>query len=153
MNRNWPVVEIDPVTRLRALAAALPHTVLHERVIDAPLERVWSIAGDLEHGVPLFEGGINAVEVEDREGELLRVTTHHPLGIRVQLDAVLRTGWCVMHSRFADIGMAASAEGDGSHTRFAHYEGSPWLGRLGHPLFSWRVKADMERLATLACRA
>jgi hypothetical protein len=63
--------------------------------------------------------------------------------------AVLRPGWCVMHSRLADIGMAVAPQDGGRRTRFAHFEGSRWLGSLGRPLFRRRVREDFERLRLL----
>jgi hypothetical protein len=51
-----------------------------------------------------------------------------------------------MHSRLADIGMAAAALDGGRRTRFAHFEGSRWLGRPGRPFFRRRVEGDFARL-------
>jgi len=146
---DWPRVEIDPVARLRALAAGLPHVALVECVLDAPPERVWSIVGDLERGVPRFEDGVRSAVITARSGERLEVVTRGTLGLRMHFRAVLRPGWCVMHSRFADIGMAIAAQDDGRRTRFAHFEGSRWLGRLGRGWFRRRVQRDFERLRRL----
>lgn len=143
----WPVARVDDVARLRALAAALPHVHLAEAVILATFEQVWAVAGDLEGGVPRFERAVRSLEITGRDGGQLRVTSRSPLGTRMRFRAVLRSGWCVMHSRWADIGMAAAPEGDGSRTRFAHFEGSRVLGRLARPLFARNVRGDLERLA------
>ena len=145
---QWPVADIDSVSRLRALAAALPHVVLRECVIDAPIERVWEIAGDLENGVPRFEGNVSRIEIRERDGEHVKLVSHQ-LGVRLRLDAILRPGWCVMHSRLADIGMAAAPDADSSRTRFAHFEGSRLLGALARPFFRRNVEGDLERLASL----
>jgi hypothetical protein len=45
--------------------------------------------------------------------------------------------------------MAARAEGAG-RTRFAHFEGSRWLGRAARPLFRRFVRRDLANLARLA---
>jgi hypothetical protein len=145
---TWPTVEVDPVVRLRALAAALPHVALEERVFDAPFERVWSIVGDLEHGVPRFEGHVRRISITRREDDRLELLSHGPLGSQLRFRAVLRSGWCVMHACLADIGMAAAATDDG-RTRFAHFEGSRWLGRAGRPFFRRNVLGDFERLEQL----
>jgi hypothetical protein len=145
----WPELELDPVVRLRALAAGLPHVALVECILDAPPERVWSIVGDLEHGVPRFEQGVRSAEITARDGERLELVTRGALGLPMRFRAVLRPGWCVMHSRFADIGMAAAPQDDGRRTRFAHFEGSRWLGRLGRPWFRRSVQRDFERLRRL----
>ena len=144
----WPQAEIDSVTRMRALAEALPHVALIERVIEAPFDAVWGVAGDLVNGVPRFEHDVGEVEILRSEGDQLTLAAAGPLGLRMHFDAVLRPGWCVMRSWAADIGMAAVPEGDG-RTRFAHYEGSRWLGRAGRPLFSRLIGRDLDRLAQL----
>lgn len=144
----WPMAEIDTVARMRALAAALPHVVLVERVIDAPFEAVWGIAGDLVEGVPRFDHDVRDVRIHETRGDALTLSAAGPLGIRLKFDAVLTPGWCVMRSWAADIGMAAAPEGDG-RTRFAHYEGSRWLGALGRPIFGRLVARDIDRLAQL----
>jgi hypothetical protein len=152
MKIDWPVAEIDTVARLRALAAALPHTLLRECVLDAPVERVWRIVGDLEAGVPRFEGAVRELEIVRRQGEHLELVSTSPLGLRMRFDAVLRPGWCVMRSRAGDVGMAVAPEGDGSRTRFAHFEGSRFLSQLARPLLRRNIEGDFERLAGLLRR-
>ncbi len=146
---SWPSVELDAVARLRVLAGALPHVSLEERVIAAPFERVWAYIDDLEGGVPQFEGNVRGVEVLRREGEHVECITRHPLGISQRIHAVLRPGWCVMRSGLGEIGMAAVPLGEGA-TRFAHFEGSRWLGRAARPVFRRFVLRDLARLARLA---
>jgi hypothetical protein len=141
-------VELDAVARLRILAAALPHVSCEERVIQAPFERIWTLVEDLEGGVPQFEGNVNRIEILSRDGERVECVSHGPLGSSLHVHAILRPGWCVMRSRLADIGMAAIPLGDGA-TRFAHFEGSRWLGRAGRPLFRRFVHQDLARLARL----
>ncbi len=158
---EWPTVAIDPIVKLRAIAAAMPHVVLAEHVFDAPFDRLWRIIEDLEHGTPRYEGGVSAVEILERRpeesppseggppGERMRVIARSALGIPVTMDVVLRPGFCVMTSRQVDVGMAAVPIGDGARTRFAHFEGSPWLGRLGRPIFARNVRGDFKRLEGL----
>ena len=148
---SWPQVGLDPVARLRALAAALPHVSLEERVIEAPFARVWSYIEDLERGVPQFEGNVRRVRILRREGERLWLESDGPLGSTLRMRAVLRPGWCVMGTGngSVQIGMAARVEGPG-RTRFAHFEGSRWLGRLARPLFRCFVRRDLASLTRLA---
>ena len=148
MTVAWPIAELDPVARMRALAAALPHVSLREGVIEAPFAEVWGIAGDLEHGVPRFERGVEQVQILDRGGQRIELVVHGPLGTRMSMQAILQPGWCVMRSRIADIGMAATPEGEQA-TRFAHFEGSSLLGRAARPLFRSRVGGDLVRLAAI----
>ena len=146
---HWPAVELDPVTRLRALAAAMPWVSLEERVIEAPFARVWSYIEDMERGVPQFEGNVRRLEILARDGERLALRSFGPTGLSMRLDAVLRPGWCVMRGAFGEIGMAATPVGP-SATRFAHFEGSRRLGRVARPLFRRFVRRDLARLAALA---
>lgn len=148
MTIAWPVAELDPVARLRALAAGLPHVSLRECVIEAPFAEVWGIAGDLEHGVPRIERGLERVEILNRTGQRIELVAHGPLGTRMSMQAILQPGWCVMRSRIADVGMAATPEG-AEATRFAHFEGSPLLGRAARPLFRRRIGGDLGRLAAI----
>jgi hypothetical protein len=145
---NWPEIELDPVARLRALAAGLPHVALAEHVFDAPFDAVWGIVGDLENGVPRFEFGVRDLTITARDGDQLELVSRDPIGLKTSFRAVLRPGWCVMHARSADIGMAAAATSDG-RTRFAHFEGIRWLGRLARPLLLRSVRSDFNRIDRL----
>jgi len=148
---DWPRLEPDPVTRLRALAAALPWVSLGETVIEAPFARVWSYIEDLEHGVPQFERNVLGLRILRRDGERIECVARGPLGVSQRFDVVLRPGWCVMRSRLGELGMAATPLGAGA-TRFAHFEGSRWLGRAARPVFRAFVQRDLRRLAALATR-
>ena len=146
---RWPFADVDPVSRLHALAAAMPWLSIEERMIEAPFARVWSYIADLERGVPQFEGNVRKIEILTRDGERLRLRSSGPAGLVLRLDAVLRPGWCVMRGALVEIGMAATPVG-ASATRFAHFEGSRRLGRIGRPLFRYFVRRDLARLAALA---
>ncbi len=50
----WPTADLDPVARLRALAAAIPGSAITETAIAAPFETVWAVASDGEQGLPHF---------------------------------------------------------------------------------------------------
>ncbi len=145
---DWPLAELDPVQRMRVLAAGLPHVALAETVIEARFDAVWAIAGDLVNGVPRFEHDVERIEILSQEHDRLELMASGPLGLRMRFDTILRPGWCVMRSRLADIGMAAAPEGEG-RTRFAHYEGSRWLGRPGRRWFARLIRRDLANLARL----
>ena len=149
---DWPRVELDAVSRLRALSTALPHTILRECIIDARFDDVWAIAGDMERGVPLMEQGIRTVEILSHEEDRLRLRTHNVMGVELELDAILRPGWCVMRSPGFDVGMAAVPVEGGRRTLFAHYEGIRGLGRLLRPLLWSKIGGDIRRLARHAGR-
>lgn len=144
---TWPEVELDPVARLRVLAAALPHVCLVESVLDAPFEAVWAVAGDLE-GAPSFETLVGEVRILERNGPELQIASR--VGpARFRLGARLEEGFCLMHGNGLDVGMAARPEG-GGRTRFAHYEGIRSLGRLAHPWLRWTLPRELRTIEKLA---
>ena len=145
---SWRESEIDAVARMRALAAGVRGAVLLETVLDASIDAVWGIAGDLEHGAPKLEAGVRSIEILARDGERLDVVSHGMLGIAVRFDVVLRPGWCVMHSARASIGMAAVAI-DETRTRFAHFEAVPMLGPLAPLVLRPKIRGDFRRLRAL----
>ena len=147
--RAWPEIELNPVQRLRILAAGLPHVALVEAVIDAPIEKVWGLTGDLVNGAPQFERGVRSAQILSRDGDQLELTVRTSLGVRFDYRVELRFGWCLMESRFSQVGMAAIEEEPGRSTRFAHFEGSRFLGRLGLPYFRWNCAGDMRRIARI----
>jgi hypothetical protein len=149
LERAWPEAELNSVQRLRILAAGLPHVALAESVIEAPIERVWGLTGDLIEGAPQFELGVHSARVVREQEDRLELDVRTVLGVRLTYDVELRFGWCLMESRYSQIGMAAIEEEAGRSTRFAHFEGSPLLGRLGLPLFRWNIAGDMKRIARL----
>lgn len=147
----WPAVELDAVRRLRVLAAALPGTVLAERVVAAPLEQVWSVAADLEGQWPNLITAFHTVRVVSGSGDRLVIMAANRLGQRERFDVVLHPGWCWMQSRIAVGGMAAVEEGDA--TRVAFVGGlrarpirqlSAIVQALGEP-FAGRVLRRLER--------
>ncbi len=144
---RWPIARIDAVARLRAIAAARPYLAYRERSIAAPFDRVWSVLGDLERGVPQFDHYVRWVRITERDGERLTLESNAPvLGRVLRFEAIHRPGWCVMRSREAEVGMAAAPLGDG-RTRVAHFEGSRFLGRLGR---WWLMRTMQQELDTLA---
>jgi hypothetical protein len=121
MNQDWPVADLDPVRRMRVLAAATPGVGYVERLIPGPFDTVWAAASDLEHELPRMITDLRSFEITSAEGERLTARAHGRLGQRAQFDVVLRPGWCVMQSRFIIGGMAAVPEGQA--TRFAFLGG------------------------------
>ncbi|MFB7618561.1 SRPBCC family protein [Kitasatospora sp. NPDC056181] len=114
----WPVAAFDPVRRLHVVAAVTPGASVRETVIDAPFDRVWAAAADLEDGLPRWLPDLRSVRLTagpaDGRAEAL-VVGHSRL--RARFDVELTPGWCLMRSRFLLGGMAARPEPGG--TRFA----------------------------------
>lgn len=131
--RAWPETELNSVQRLRILAAGLPHVALVEAVIEAPIEKVRGLTGDLVNGTPQLELGVHSARIVSEDGDHLELAVRTVLGVSFDYRVELRFGWCLMQSRYSQIGMAAVEEEPGRTTRFAHFEGSKLLGRLGLP--------------------
>ena len=138
---RWPSARLDEVARLRAIAAAGAHLAYCERTIEAPFEVVWSIFGDLEHGVPA-----RSIRITDRAGERMKFEYKSPILGALRFDAIYRPGWCVMRSWAAEVGLAATPV-DAARTRVAHFEGWPLLGTLSRWWVSRTIEAELETLA------
>lgn len=147
----WPEAELNPVQRLRIVAAGLPHVALVEAVIEAPIEKVWGLVGDLVNGSPQFERGVASTKITRQDGDHLELTARTVLGVSFDYKVELRFGWCLMESRYSQVGMAAIEEEPGRTTRLAHFEGSRLLGRLGLPFFRWNCAGDMDRISRIVC--
>lgn len=144
----WPVVELDPVRTMRALAAGMPHVALRETVLEAPFERVWDFIADLEGSTPQYESTVASAKILERDGDRLILKGRLTGGPSLRFSVVLRPGWCIMRSRLGEIGMAARPE-NSSQTRFVHFEGSRLFGRLARPFFHWNIGGDFRRLRRL----
>ena len=121
MNQDWPVTELDPVRRMRVLAAAIPGVAYAEKHNPAPFSAVWDAASDLEHQLPRMITDLRSFEITSARAERITARARGRLGQRASFDVVLRPGWCVMQSRFLIGGMAAAPEGES--TRFAFLGG------------------------------
>ena len=105
---GWPVVDLDPVRRMRVLASALPSGAYGELRIEAPFDRVWHYLADMDRSIPDLIGFIRRFEL-GADGSALATGL---LGNRGRFDVDLRDGWCVMQDRFVVGGFAAVADGD-----------------------------------------
>jgi len=133
VNQDWPVAELDPVRRMRVLAAATPGVAYAEKLIPAPFSTVWEAASDLERELPRMITDLRSFEITSARGERLTASARGRLGQRASFDVVLRPGWCVMQSRLLIGGMAAVPEGGG--TLFAFLGGLRFRGiRLLDPM-------------------
>jgi len=133
MNQNWPVADLDPLRRLRVMAAAIPGTDLAELTIDAPPEAVWQVVSNLPVEMPRLVCDFRTVTVTPGSGDRLVMHARGYLGQRARFDVVIRPGWCWMQSRFLLCGMAAVP--DPSGTRFGFLGGIRAPGvTLLHPL-------------------
>jgi hypothetical protein len=118
MMSAWPAAELDPIRKMRILAASITGTAVAETVIAGPFERVWDVASDLETVLPHLIRDFRTVQVSPGEGDRLVLLARGHLGQRARFDVVLRPGWCWMQSRFLLGGMAAAPHPDGTTVAF-----------------------------------
>lgn len=158
---DWPAAGIDPVRRLRVIAAAKPHAAYGERIIQASFDDVWAIASDLEHELPALLPDVRSFVYAPQSSSPSssaspssyggrQADARGYAGLRARFDVVLRPGWCLMQSRFLLGGMAAVPEGE-EQTRFAflgslRFPGWPVIGLVVRPFRGPIVRAVFRRL-------
>ncbi|MDN5915198.1 MAG: hypothetical protein L0I76_08860 [Pseudonocardia sp.] len=118
MTDDWPTATLDPVRRLRVLAAGVPGAAVTERILDAPIDQVWAVLTDFETGFTKIQPDMYKVRVAALVGDRIELHARGRLGQRARLRGVVLPGWCWLQSRFLIIAMAAAAEPDG-RTRVA----------------------------------
>jgi hypothetical protein len=145
-NEPWPSAEIDPVRRLRIMAAATPGCVLLERVIPAPMDAVWAVAADLEHELPRYQPHVRTLRVTPGEGDRLEALALGRAGLRARFDAVLRPGWCWMQSRHITFGLAAApVSGGGTLLGRAGSSRRPGMNKLLMPVLRRSFNKELDR--------
>ena len=124
MTAPWPVAALDPVRRLRVLAASIPGATYAEEYLDIPYEQLWAYVDDVETSIPALITDVRSFRIVARHAagadpaeRRLSAKAVGLLGNRGAFEVVLKPGWCLMQSRLVIGGMAATAEGAG--TRFA----------------------------------
>ena len=70
---RWPVADIDPVRRLRIMAASIPGATYAEEVFARSVHEVWAVAGDLEAEFPMLLGDVRTMRIARADGERLEV--------------------------------------------------------------------------------
>jgi hypothetical protein len=119
---RWPVAGLDDVRRLRVLASATPGAGYAETRLAVPFERVWDFVGDVERSMPSLITDFRSFRViaetgarhGEGDGDTQRFTARAVglLGQRGRFEVELRSGWCLMQSRFVIGGFAAVPDGD-----------------------------------------
>lgn len=142
-------MELDPVRRLRVLAAGVSGAAVTERVVDAPFGEVWALVSDFEGGFGRFETDMRNVTVTEVDGERVELLARSRFGMRARLTGVHRPGWFWAQSRFLLIGIAAHPEGTG--TRVALTGGIRIPGRAALVPFGVRraARGSLDRLEAL----
>ncbi|MEV6927989.1 hypothetical protein AB0M46_26290 [Dactylosporangium sp. NPDC051485] len=141
MTDTWPRADLNPVHRLRALAAGIPGAHVTERLIDAPFDEVWPVAGDLEGEFGNYQPDMRHVRITRTNGDRLEAVARSRFGLRARFDVVSRPGWCWMQSRLLLIGVAA-APADGG-TLIAMTGGVRVPGRAA--ILPWGVRRESAK--------
>jgi hypothetical protein len=152
---SWPDATLDPIRRLRVMAAVVPGSVVVEAVLDAPLAEVWAVATGFEEYLHRFELGIRSAHIAARSGgdgeERLDLRIRTVIGLPMRMDVLLRPGWCWMEARPRTYTVGLAAVADGARTRFGHLEGVPLPGgRFAAPLIRRSMSGDLRRIEALA---
>lgn len=149
---DYPVVELNPVRRLRVLADTIPGASYGEVTVDMPYEQVWAIVSDMDASMPVLFRNFRSWRTTERGGERLRAYAVGRLGLRSLFDVTLRPGICIMQDRRFVGGVAAVQVGAG--TRFAVLAGprgpGRHLGALLRPFGPWLVRRLARRVSQQA---
>lgn len=105
---------LDPVARLRVLAAGLRAPLYAEQRIGQPFDRVWAVVADLEGELPHLISFVREFRVEPGDSERKEARAVDALGLRGPFEVRLSQGWCLMQSRLVTMGMAAVPDGGGT---------------------------------------
>jgi hypothetical protein len=152
---SWPVAALDPIRRLRVMAATVRGAVLVERTLAAPFADVWAVATGFEEFLHRFESLVRSAQVTAREQtgaeERLELYVRSLPGMPLRMDVTLRPGWCWMQAQRRSYVVGMAAEPDGEATRFAHLEGVPLPGgRLVAPIVRRLMAKDLDHIERLA---
>lgn len=150
MSLNWPVADLDPIRRLRVMAASIPGTVLTEIEVPAPFETAWEITADLETSMPRLVRDFRRVRVTRSGDASLRMDVRGYLGQRARFDVDLRPGWCWMQSRLWVGGMAAQSVENGTVIGFLGGLRVPGAGLLVRTFQAPVQRMSREALQRLA---
>ncbi|WP_214415203.1 SRPBCC family protein [Sphaerisporangium fuscum] len=140
-----PVAGLDPVRRLRVMAAATPGCVLLERFVAAPFDVVWAVAADLENELPRYQPFVRTVRVTPRGEDRLDVRALGNARLSADFDAVLRSGWCWMQSRHITFGLAATPVPGGTLVGRAGSTRRRPLRRLAVPVLRRAFARELDR--------
>lgn len=143
------MTDLDPVRRLRVMAAATPGCVLLERVIPAPFDAVWAVAHDLETELPRYLPYVKSIHLTHQDGDRLKVLARGAGFMRADFDAVLRPGWCWMQSRSITFGLAATPVPGGTLLARAGSTRRPGLKHLAMPLLRRGFRSELARFEAL----
>ncbi|MEW2418522.1 hypothetical protein AB0953_33245 [Streptomyces sp. NPDC046866] len=142
-----PGAGVDPVARLRIMAAGVRGARVVEQVVPAPVEAVWAVMSDLEGEFGRFQPDMRSLRVLRVAGDRVEALALSRYGFRARLRGVVRPGWCWLQSRFLIIGMAASpAPGGGTRVALTGGVRVPGSAAVVPVGTARELAAAMERL-------
>ena len=148
---TWPVADLDPVTRLHAVAAGMPNAATAEVTVATPYDDTWRWLMDFELTTPQFDTAVKRVRIRRRTDRGVKMWVWAgPIPIPFHFDVTIEDGWCLMRAtgRLFVVLMAAVPDPDDpGRTRYAHAEAIPlpglgWLRRR----LQREVDSDVRRL-------
>jgi hypothetical protein len=148
---TWPVAELGPITRLRAVAAGMPNAGVGEVTVGVPYDEAWAWMMDFERTTPQFDTYVKRVRIRRRTERGVRMWVwagRNP--VPYHFDVTVEDGFCMMRAtgRLFVVLMAAVPDPDDpARTRYAHAEAIPlpglgWLRRR----LQREVDSDLRRL-------
>ncbi|MFE3054476.1 SRPBCC family protein [Nocardia sp. NPDC059239] len=150
MTVDWPIANLDPVRRLRVLAAGIPGAVVTETFLDADPHQAWETLSDLERTVPQIQPHVRQFRIVGEEHGRMVADVRGYAGLRARMSIDMQPFLCCMQSRYLVVGMAVTPEGNG--TRFARMQGlrfpRPFPAVL-MPLADNTIRAEAKRVAHL----
>lgn len=146
---RWPDADLDPIRRVKVLAAAIPSAGFVETTFAVPFDDFWPWLTDLERSVPSFDRRVARLRVRDRRpngdgSEQLGVLARS-LGLPAPFDVRLEPGFCLMRARARVFLVVMGARPDGpDRTRYAQIEAIPLPGtRLLRRVLQREVESDV----------
>ncbi|MEU5533655.1 hypothetical protein [Streptomyces sp. NPDC020362] len=146
--------DLDPVRRLRVLAAGLHAGMYAEQHIPLPYEQVWAVAADLSAELPHLVPFLREFRVRAGDTDRRQALAVGRSVLREEFEVRLAPGWCLMQSRLVVGGMAAEPEDGGTRfavlgaTRPTALRGAQWL--YGRVLGERRGRAFVDRVTERA---
>ncbi|MEV5603154.1 hypothetical protein AB0L33_17105 [Streptomyces sp. NPDC052299] len=106
---RWPdAAPLDPVRRLRVLAAGVPGARVTTREIAAPCAAVEPLLADIGGELALLVPDMRRLRLTRADGDRVEAVARSRFGMRARFHGVRRPGWLWLQSRFVLIGIAAT---------------------------------------------
>ncbi|MCG7526052.1 hypothetical protein MHW47_16580 [Streptomyces sp. OfavH-34-F] len=128
---QWPAgAPLDPVRRLRVLAAGVSGARVTVREIAAPCADVAPLLADVDGELARLVPDMRRLRLTRAEGDRVEAQARSRFGMRARFHGVRRPGWLWLQSRFVLIGIAAAPAPDRpGHTLVAFTGGVRVPGR------------------------